>query len=66
MIVHVNGESRDLSDKTTVDVLVQVLAGRREGLAVAINEELVPRSAWSTTRLRGGDRIEVLTAAQGG
>ena len=66
MIVLVNGEARDLSDRTSLDSLVEVLAGRREGLAVAVNEEVVPRSAWSTTLLRGGDRVEVLTAAQGG
>ena len=37
-----------------------------KGIAVAVNGEVVPRSAWSTTRLHPGDRVEVLTAAQGG
>lgn len=37
-----------------------------KGIAVALNGEVVPRSAWDATDLRPGDRIEVLTAAQGG
>jgi len=37
-----------------------------KGIAVALNGEVVPRSAWDVTDLRPGDRVEVLTAAQGG
>jgi sulfur carrier protein len=33
---------------------------------VALNGEVVPRSAWSTTGLDAGDRLEVLGASQGG
>jgi sulfur carrier protein len=33
---------------------------------VAVNGEVVPRSTWATASLRDGDRVEVLTAAQGG
>ncbi len=38
----------------------------RRGVAVAVNEEVVPRSAWDETPVRDGDRVEVLNAAQGG
>ncbi|WP_372697971.1 sulfur carrier protein ThiS [Arthrobacter sp. JSM 101049] len=41
-------------------------AGAPCGLAVAVNDEVVPRSAWAGTRLRPGDRIELLAAVQGG
>jgi sulfur carrier protein len=36
------------------------------GVAVAVNDDVVPRASWSTTALRPGDRVEVLTAVQGG
>jgi sulfur carrier protein len=36
------------------------------GIAVAVNGEVVPRSAWATTTVAAGDQVEVLTAAQGG
>jgi sulfur carrier protein len=34
--------------------------------AVAVNAAVVPRSTWAATPLAEGDRIELLTAAQGG
>jgi sulfur carrier protein len=38
----------------------------RVGIAVAVNGEVVPRSAWAGHALRDGDQVEILTAAQGG
>jgi sulfur carrier protein len=38
----------------------------QDGVAVAVNDEVVPRRAWSATALADGDRVEVLTAVQGG
>lgn len=66
MNVVVNGEARELSDGATVAVLVDELGRSPKGMAVAVNEEVVPRSTWSDVELRGGDRVEVLTASQGG
>ncbi|HEX2898132.1 MAG TPA: sulfur carrier protein ThiS [Bacteroidia bacterium] len=42
------------------------IAFEQTGIAVAINLELVPRSAWPTTLVQSGDSIEVITARQGG
>jgi sulfur carrier protein len=41
-------------------------AGGGRGIAVAVNGEVVPRAAWAGTPLRDGDRVEVLSASQGG
>ena len=38
----------------------------RRGVAVAVDGEVVPRSAWQTTALRDGQRVEVVGAIQGG
>jgi sulfur carrier protein len=35
-------------------------------VAAALNETVVPRAQWPSTPLREGDRVEVLTAVQGG
>ena len=65
MKVIVNGASRDV-DVVNVEALVEQLTTARRGVAVAVNGEVVPRSSWPAARLRDGDRVEVLTAAQGG
>lgn len=68
MTLCVNGTPAALPSPATVAALVADLtdAPHAPGIAVAVNGEVVPRSAWDSTDLRPGDRVEVLTAAQGG
>ncbi|MFD9247913.1 sulfur carrier protein ThiS [Streptomyces sp. NPDC059556] len=66
MNVSVNGEARVLSGPITLDALVATLTRARSGVAAALNETVVPRGDWGTTLLGEGDRVEVLTAVQGG
>ena len=62
----VNGARREVTPGTTVDEVVAGIAPDSRGIAVAVNGEVVPRSSWAGTAVAAGDRIEVLTAAQGG
>jgi len=50
----------------SVAELVTTISARTSGLAVAVNSEVVPRSGWSDTSVADGDRVEVVTAVQGG
>ena len=36
------------------------------GVAVALNDEVVRKQRWADIRLHEGDRIEIVTALQGG
>jgi sulfur carrier protein len=64
--VSVNGKTHRFEPGTTVEDIVRRLTPTGEGCAVAINDAVVPRSDWSSRVLAAGDRVEVLTAAQGG
>ncbi|MFE6662239.1 sulfur carrier protein ThiS [Streptomyces sp. NPDC057697] len=64
--VSVNGEVRSLAAGTALDALVAALTAANSGVAAAVNETVVPRGRWSATVLADGDRVEVLTAVQGG
>ncbi|MFE5665067.1 sulfur carrier protein ThiS [Streptomyces niveus] len=64
--VSVNGTARVLAGPVTLDVLVATLTPAPSGVAAALNETVVPRGRWSATTLSDGDRVEVLTAVQGG
>ena len=66
MSLSVNGSPAPLPSPATVAALVADMAAPESGIAVALNGEVVPRSAWDATHLHPGDRVEVLTAAQGG
>ncbi|GAA0795507.1 sulfur carrier protein ThiS [Spirilliplanes yamanashiensis] len=62
MTLTVNGEPRQSAARTVADLVGEP----RRGVAVAVNGEVVPRRTWADTALRDGDRVEILTAAQGG
>lgn len=62
----VNGEARTVPAGTDLSALVATLAPAPSGVAAAVNESVVPRGQWAATTLGEGDRIEVLTAVQGG
>jgi sulfur carrier protein len=64
--VRINGEPARLPEGTDLRTVVAQRVERVEGVAVACNDAVVPRSEWAETRLSDGDRIEILVAAQGG
>ncbi len=68
MTIEVNGEPLDLDEPTTVAAVVARVGagGGRRGVAVAVDGEIVPRSAWEETELGEGQRVEVVGAIQGG
>lgn len=64
--VLVNGSPRALPAPLPLAALVADLTRAPSGVAAALNETVVPRSRWAATVLREGDRVEILTAVQGG
>ncbi len=67
LTVTVGGQQRTVPPGTTLhDVVTDVAGAQPRHLAVALNGEVVPRSAWPARTLADGDRVEVVTAIQGG
>lgn len=66
MRVQVNGETRESAPQALPELLAELGVHERQGVAVAVNGEVVPRAAWAACALRDGDQVEVLTAVQGG
>jgi sulfur carrier protein len=64
--ITVNGESCDVGDGVTLDALLETLGVRRDGTAVALNDDVVPRTRHAATALREGDRLEIIVAVAGG
>jgi sulfur carrier protein len=62
----VNGKSHQTESDSTLEALVREVSDRESGIAVARNGEVVPRSEWARTPLGEGDRVDVVTAVQGG
>lgn len=63
-----NGERVDLAVAATVADAVRAagVADEAQGVAVALDGEVVPRGEWTQRELREGESLEVVHAVQGG
>ena len=67
MFIEVNGERREVPDETTLQELVErILSFAPERLAIELNREVAPRTLWLDTKLREGDRVEIVHFVGGG
>lgn len=66
MNLTINGERRGVEGAPDVAALVAVLGLDARKVAVELNLEIVPRSAYGRTPLADGDRIEIVHFIGGG
>ena len=65
MKITYNGELLDIST-TNLEALILQQAGTDQGVAVALDGAVVPRSRWASTAVPEGASVDALTAVQGG
>lgn len=66
MLVQLNGERRELRDRSTLADLVSELSLAPARIAVELNQKVVRRDQWSQATLAEGDRIEIVHFVGGG
>lgn len=66
MNIDLNGAPRELRDGTTLLQLIETIAGTARGSAVVVDGAVVARSDWQSFQVRDGQRVELITAVQGG
>jgi thiamine biosynthesis protein ThiS len=67
--VILNGAERtfdDLGESPDISALVAALGFRSDRVAIEHNGEIVPRTTWSATSVKGGDRFELVHFVGGG
>ena len=64
----INGEPKDFAAHVSVAAVLESLgiSADHRGIAVAVNERIVPRSGWAEQELAEQDRVEIVHAVQGG
>ena len=65
MKIEVNGEAQEV-DATTVAQVLAALGWGEARVATALNGTFVPKTQRDATPVADGDKLEVLTAMQGG
>lgn len=66
MEIYLNGQKHLLPEQQSLRALLQEANWLGKRIAVELNGEVVPRSAYDATRLVAGDRLEVVVAVGGG
>ena len=68
MDIKVNGETKEVSPGLTLHQLLVDLEidPSRPGIAVAIDQEVIPRTQWEEVEIQPDSEIEIIRAAQGG
>lgn len=66
MQLTINGEAREMGGAATVAELLTALSLDARKIAIELNREIVPRSAYAQTALNDGDRIEIVHFIGGG
>jgi sulfur carrier protein len=65
--IRVNGEAMAVAALTLAELVAsRSLPAKGRGIAVALNETVVPRARWPETRLAPGDRVEIVRPIVGG
>jgi len=62
----INGKTEQLPDDISASQLIEHLGLANERLAMEVNCEIVPRSAFDSHRFQPGDQIEIVRAIGGG
>ncbi len=67
MNILINGQATVMPENSTItDVLLHIKQIQTGGIAVAINDIVVPKGKWATSTVAEGDKILIIKASQGG
>lgn len=66
MKVQVNNKEVELISASTISELTQQLELPAQGIAIAVNNQLTPRTQWGEHTLHENDHLVIIKAACGG
>ena len=65
MNITVNGASQEVAESCTAAQLVEIMGITSGRIAMEVNQEIVPRSTYSTHQFKADDKIEIVHAVGG-
>lgn len=67
MEITFNNHTQQIQEQSTVQIILNDLIGEKQkGIAVAVNETVVPKTQWDSYELQHNDKVLVIKATQGG
>ena len=66
MKLTINGEKREILKSQTLEELVRELNIQAPNFAMALNQQVIPKSKYTTTPIQENDEVEIVHAVGGG
>lgn len=65
MILIINGEEKNVRAKNLADLL-DFLGLNKDAIAIELNKSIIHRQEFDNTKLKGNDKLEIITVVGGG
>ena len=62
----INSEQKDFSGKNISELVQSLQMASTNGIALAVNEKVIPKAEWNKFQLNNNDKILIIKATQGG
>jgi len=67
MEVIVNKQRQDVPENATIPILLEkIQVTHQKGIAIAVNEQVIPKAKWAKTTLNQNDNVLLIEISQGG
>ena len=66
MVISINNEEKTVSSNDLNSILSELNFSELKGIAVAVNQEVIPQNEWNTFSVSKNDEIILIQATQGG
>jgi sulfur carrier protein len=66
MEIILNGVATQVSQRSSIEDLLAEIGVPSERIAIELNQEVIPKSEYSSRQLHAADRIEIIQAVGGG
>ena len=67
MDILINNQTHTITDNTSLQTIVNAQLGdKQKGVAVAVNDTVIPKLSWENHIIQSNDHILIIKATQGG
>ncbi len=67
MEIILNNQKKEVSEQITLaEIIFSQLGEKQKGIAAAVNDTVISKLYWETTKLNSNDNILIIKATQGG
>jgi sulfur carrier protein len=67
MVVYINNQKKEFDQRPNISGMLELVSsGNLKGIAIAVNDQVVPRARWSDRLLEDNDKVTIIKASQGG